>query len=136
MNQICKQCGTEYDAKRSSSMFCSAKCRKLAFQKDSVLSVPEVSVPEVAQTITSEQVRNAWDSLPPSGGMTPEGYVENLPTHYGEPDCECLHCIQNGGKKILNHGAYKHSADLAENEINRVSIPGDVDYCGCMPCQI
>jgi hypothetical protein len=33
---ICKTCNEEYKAKRSTSKYCSAKCRKLAF-----LSVPE-----------------------------------------------------------------------------------------------
>ena len=41
----CLQCGNEFEAKRSTAKYCSAKCRKLAF-----LSVPEqnakISVPE------------------------------------------------------------------------------------------
>ena len=41
----CINCGKEFEAKRSTSKYCSAKCRKLAFQKVSVLSVPVVSVP-------------------------------------------------------------------------------------------
>ena len=119
MNQICKQCGVVYESKRSSSKFCSASCRKLAFQ----VSVPEVSVPEVFENANS-------------GGMTPEGWSDILPANYGEEDCACLHCQQNGGKKILNHGVYKDFSVLGENEINRVSLPGDVDYCGYMLCQI
>jgi hypothetical protein len=42
----CTMCEKEFIAKRSSAKFCSTKCRKLAFQKVSVLSVPIVSVPE------------------------------------------------------------------------------------------
>ena len=33
---ICKNCGKEFEAKRSTAKYCSAKCRKVAF-----LSVPE-----------------------------------------------------------------------------------------------
>mgnify|MGYP001131798064 CR=1 FL=1 len=44
---ICKQCNQEYEAQRSTSKYCSAKCRKLAFQK--------VSVPSTGQ--------NAKDSI-------------------------------------------------------------------------
>ena len=36
----CELCGIEYEPKRVTSKYCSAKCRKLAF-----LSVPEISVP-------------------------------------------------------------------------------------------
>lgn len=44
MNE-CIVCGTRYEAKRATSRYCGAKCRKLAFRsKDSKLSVP-VSVP-------------------------------------------------------------------------------------------
>jgi len=28
----------------------------------------------------------------------------------------------------LNHGRYKAFSELADNEVNRVSLPGDVDY--------
>ena len=45
----CEQCGREFMSRRSSAKYCSARCRKLAFQKEKV-SVPEkgVSVPESA----------------------------------------------------------------------------------------
>lgn len=49
MTNKCKQCNNEYEPKRSTSTYCSPKCRKLAFlnvtvpQRD---SVPDVSVPK------------------------------------------------------------------------------------------
>ena len=115
MNQICKQCGIEYDAKTQRSRYCSHRCRAIS---------NKVAQPDFAQPESS--------GVAQPGGMTPEGWAENLPPRYGEPDCACLHCQQNDGKKVLNHGSYKRSSDLGENEINRVSLPGDVDYCGCM----
>lgn len=36
----CVICGKDYEAKRSTSLYCGAKCRKLAFQNDGV-TVPE-----------------------------------------------------------------------------------------------
>ena len=57
----CKQCNNEYKAKRSTSKYCSAKCRKLAFQVDAKVSVPAnkpVSVPSL------EQCRYCGRSLP------------------------------------------------------------------------
>lgn len=69
------------------------------------------------------------------------------PANFGQPDCECQHC---GGplpkdiperdqavcertlnrKHVLNHGAWKTVAELGDQELNRVSLPGDVDYKG------
>ena len=40
----CKQCSKEFEPKRATALYCSAKCRKLAFQNKG-LSVPDVSVP-------------------------------------------------------------------------------------------
>ena len=53
--------------------------------------------------------------------------------NYGQPDCACLHCRaneRNGGKHTINHGPYIPFAQLGANEVNRVSLPGDVDYTG------
>lgn len=81
MNKICEICGKEYEAKRETSRYCGAKCRKLAFL--SVPEKPEVSVPENGKSLSvpgrddiwSEQYdtseagfrrRNkAWDSFQP-----------------------------------------------------------------------
>jgi hypothetical protein len=63
--------------------------------------------------------------------VTPEGLRAEVPANYGLPDCTCQHCRQTKANKsclVLNHGAYKTAEHLAINEINRVSLPGDVDY--------
>ena len=56
------------------------------------------------------------------------------PANFGQPDCDCKHCQQHrdtkGSKLTLNHGAQKTANGLGEHEINRVSLPGDVDYIG------
>lgn len=51
----CEQCSKEYEAKRSTSKYCSAQCRKLAFQENGKVSVPAVSVPGY-EIIEGEQV--------------------------------------------------------------------------------
>lgn len=51
----CKQCSEEYEAKRSTSTYCSDKCRKLAFQGTED-SVPSVSVPTVSKNAKNEMV--------------------------------------------------------------------------------
>ena len=43
MNQICKQCGIEYDAKRSDSLYCSKKCRVYAGRISATVPSSELS---------------------------------------------------------------------------------------------
>lgn len=45
--------------------------------------------------------------------------------------CQCNHCQanrQHDSRYILNHDPYKPASELASNELNRVSLPGDADY--------
>jgi len=173
----CLNCGKEFEAKRSTAKYCSAKCRKLAFQTTAtenangnakaVLELPTCvpnpvasryvrGEPEYMKTIdillshtlaeldAAEVWVPAWrrfagedrlvdgeraeiDTTPPT--LEPSA----LPANFGQPDCQCMHCQQNrrsNHKRVLNHGEYKPAALLGKNEINRVSLPGDVDYQG------
>jgi hypothetical protein len=55
----------------------------------------------------------------------------NLPANFGQADCACRHCRANranGSKLEINHGPYKGCKDLIKGEVNRVALPGDVDY--------
>lgn len=64
-------------------------------------------------------------------GLEPSRTSSEMPANYGLEDCDCQMCRANrltGNKKIVNHGEYKPIAELADNEINRVTLPGDVDY--------
>ena len=72
-----------------------------------------------------------------SKGMTSAGYdtvgmtSKDMPANYGQQGCECKHCQQsrsNKSKLVINHGDYKPANELAANEVNRVSMPGDSDY--------
>ena len=56
----CVQCGKEYESKRSTSRYCSSKCRKLAFQKNDKVSVP-VSVPNLKR---GKDIK-CFEDLPP-----------------------------------------------------------------------
>ena len=61
MKKACEYCGEEFEAKRESGRYCSAKCRKLAFQKKRVsVPNPEVSVanPEVSVANPEVSVAN------------------------------------------------------------------------------
>lgn len=79
-----------------------------------------------SQSVTSEGVTPV---------MTPEGPKPEVPANYGQPDCQCRHCQQTKvsrerGQLIINHGPRKSATELGDNEANRVSLPGDVDYEG------
>ena len=61
------------------------------------------------------------------------------PENYGLDNCTCQHCLSNnanGHKHEINHGDYKPVNELARNELNRVCLPGDVDYNGCCLPQV
>ena len=135
----CNQCGKAYKSKRSTSKYCSAKCRKLAFR----VTVPEVSVPvfDKDANLVGTYERNG-DIKSHVLSMTTEdiesvgGHVDSHGiAHFGDVDCECGMChnkVINKSNNIINHGEYKVASELGENEINRVSLPDDVDYDGRM----
>lgn len=105
----CKQCNKEYEAKRRTSKYCSAQCRKLAFQSDAKVSV-----------------------LPERQATEAQGVIPN----FGQPDCQCKHCQQNraqGSRHIINHGSYKKEHQLEDRELNRIALPGDADFTGITP---
>ena len=109
----CISCGIEYKSKRSDSKYCSAKCRVTANR----LSV--TSVTDNPDTVT----------------LSGSSIAEPVSTYAGGDDCGCGMCknkVVNKSSKIINHGPWKSSSDLKDNEINRVPIPGDDDYDGCM----
>ncbi len=82
----------------------------------------------VAGGVTVEPVVSA---LPISQG-TAQSTTASIP-NYGQPDCECMHCKSNranGSRHTLNHNTPKKAVELADNELNRVSLPSDPDYKG------
>lgn len=82
-----------------------------------------------AKGVTKQGVTQGVTATSIANKVTAHLAIEN----YGQPDCECWHCQNNGAngsKHILNHSQYKPVAELAENELNRVSLPGDSDNDG------
>ena len=79
------------------------------------------------KTVTRE--RNVTQVIPDIGR------VIEKPANFGQPDCQCRHCQNNrshGSRLVINHGPYKPASELSEGEVNRVSLPSDVDYAGCV----
>jgi len=63
--------------------------------------------------------------------MNREKLKSNKPANFGLLDCQCYHCQQNrntGNKLVINHEHYKPANELRPNEVNRQSLPGDIDY--------
>ena len=82
----------------------------------------------IKQGVTTEGVTQGVTGTPDIRDET-----NTMLVNYGQPDCECKHCQQsrtNKSKNIINHGTYKTASQLARNEVNRISLPGDVDYAG------
>ena len=92
---------------------CGSTCRQALRRRkcDKEVSVTDVTVDDV--TVAKKQ-------------DTPEFAIPN----YGEANCECKMCRVNGNKHIINHGTYKPAKQLQSKELNRVTLPGDVDYEG------
>jgi hypothetical protein len=75
-----------------------------------------------------DRQKSVTDVTPPCNADVTLGQSD-----YGQADCQCGHCRNNrstGSRYTLNHGPYKTAAELAKNEINRVALPGDMDYRG------
>lgn len=130
----CEQCSKDYESKRSTSKYCSSLCRKLAFHNKD--AKPRNAKDENANSGTLRQPSEleVVEDFATAGTMTPEGLKLEVPANYGTPDCACKHCqterSKAGGRRLINHGAYKDRNQLADKEVNRVSLPGDVDYDG------
>ena len=95
--------------------------KRITNAKDNVIPEPVPSViPTVEPKIDIEFTKTKFRS-------------GQLPANFGKLDCDCMHCQQNrhqGSKHVINHGTYKPANKLARNELNRVSLSGDVDYAG------
>ncbi len=106
----CKWIDCDKEA-RKKSPFCSGTCKK-------------------------REQRASGTNVPVEVGQEPSGTKRDTgarPMNWGLPDCQCQHCQTarvNNSKNTINHGAWKSYADLADNEVNRVTLPGDVDYSG------
>lgn len=133
----CVQCGGLYEAKRASSKYCSGSCRARAQRR----------APTCAKDVTLREKMAAAAMAKAVGPVLlgPEGVTQviksdiiapipnGLPANFGQADCECRHCRANranGSKLKINHDSNKTINKLGKNEVNRVALPGDVDYEG------
>ena len=99
---------------------------------------------KAANRLAAQKRRDKGITIVKAKGMTNQGITVTShgaafkpkpstarPMNWGLIDCQCQHCQTarvNNSKNTINHGAWKSYADLADNEVNRVTLPGDVDY--------
>ena len=124
----CKNCSKVIESKGTKpKQFCSDACRKK-------WNRTQLQEQASKRTLQADELANGHEQTDkPVTEQVIEFNSEEKPDNYGAPDCTCKHCQANrssGSKHILNHGAYKPVSELAPNELNRVSLPGDVDYEG------
>ena len=115
MLNTCAVCGKGFVARRNTSKYCGDSCRKRASRGVENVTVSDVTVNDV--TVSSVTVSSM------------------LPDNFGLADCQCRMCVVNRyrppkDQKRINHGRVKPFADLGDNEINRITLPGDADYNG------
>ncbi len=102
-------------------VYCSDKCRKAQSRTDNS------DKPKLGHKAGQANIK-------PGLQATEVQYLaqQSIP-NYGQADCECGHCQTNranGNKHTINHGSHKTAGQLAERELNRVSLLGDPDYAG------
>ena len=121
MNE-CKQCGVEYESKRSDSLYCGPTCRSKASRckdaTDNPLPVAAANKEPIHATDS-----NATGSSMQRIDVRPVDYPRLIPiTSQHELNCKAR------GVNTCNTGQYKRAHELGPHEINRVSLPGDADY--------
>lgn len=135
----CKQCNTEYEPKRSTSKYCSAACRKLAFQSDGKVSVPPLSVPDGSTVIGPLRelhagiARNAPKSTPEVGSGWPNPNRTAVEPEQTKPEQRTRTGSDwdtEKGQEIV--GDILNQLDkIKPARSHPVPIPGDPDYEGC-----
>lgn len=104
----CINCDNEATGR---SKYCSGRC-KVAYNRNK---------------LKAESVTDVTETVP----VTVDDVTADKPANFGESNCDCWHCKKvKGSVYTLNHGPHKSSQELAIHELNRVSLPGDVDYDG------
>ena len=58
------------------------------------------------------------------------GDVHMKPATYGQADCQCMHCKTNRVNGTKLNIIHDRSPNKTSQDVQRVSLPGDVDYDG------
>ena len=124
----CKQCNKEYEGKRSTSKYCSAKCRKLAFQTDAKVSVPgnEQNAKELCQYCGADLPALSRPRRSP-GACYPCAIAQlSKPrdnTLSSQPTLHTSHKLT-----VMERLFYRPAKDLLPGQTNFVSLPGRACY--------
>ena len=113
-------CQGEYKPKRATSKYCSAKCRKLAFQSKGL------TVPENAKGVWVSNGNPVTIAGQPCVIAVTTERIVSLEDYLANP----ADYIKRANPEKLNWGVplSEHELSLSEFTCNRVTIPGDWDY--------
>ena len=115
MLKSCEHCGKEYESKTARSKYCSHNCRALRNK-----GVAQPADQTVAQPVFNGNVSKSL--------ICTDGLQSSLICTKDQPCQHCQSKSTNKSKNIINHEQYKTADELEEDEVNRVSLPGDSDY--------
>lgn len=128
----CLNCETDVVSKGTKpAKYCSDACRK-AYKRtqDKKRTEQTDSFQKALTEVVSDKIENASAIANP---LEPLELMRGKPANFGKVDCDCGLCKSNratGSRKKINHGPWKDVTELEQDELNRVTIPGDVDYRG------
>ncbi len=128
------KCGAELTGRQA--RFCSDKCRKAQSRTNkSSQGGPGSTKPDKSDTIHPSESGQTEVGHNPDKVIVIDGDYMTIgrPANFGQLDCQCQHCKTNrinGTKHVINHGIWKPVNQLAKDELNRVALPGDIDYTG------
>ena len=130
----CVICGKDSGKGKCCSSTCRSKLSRLK-DKQSVANatVPKCCIEGVA-SLDGPSVTGSMDvvTLAMVDAACGDKLTHGLPDNYGQEDCQCQHCNTNrinGNRHVINHG-FQSTTHRRCNELNRVTLPGDVDYNG------
>ena len=131
----CKQCGVEYEAKRSTSSYCSPKCKQ-EFYRNRINAKPETVTVKQNKLVTVTKGKCKYCGKQLNYTVLVCCYECSLkqPTKPALPAREghilaSRPALEFTGKLTdYERKHYKPASELKHGEFNSVSKPGDLDY--------
>jgi hypothetical protein len=141
----CLNCGKEIKSKGNRpKLYCSESCRKAhkrTKNKDSAILTQKPTFKNAPESSVTDDLGPIRTNVPPIRTVNPDKILSGhpirtgqVPDNYGQPDCQCKHCQNNRNGKLgltINHAEPVNQT--IKGHVNRVSLPGDVDYVGVCP---
>lgn len=141
---VCKRCGVEYEAKRSTSQYCGDACRLTAYKNAKQLRAERNAKVEEVETVNTCRYCGAeidhrlvccmdcatsGKAEAARAGSYPPTLTDRTPNEM-ETDLHTATLTRGYELTEYEKQHYKPASQLASGQYNPVSKPGDVDYEG------